>query len=126
MKNGFKSTVDKVLRKYGLLTRDCIGAVWSDSELSLVALRQMGYRVEMGINKPDYDYILISKNNSTLGNILKALTLVKVGCIIMFRADSPELKTIKTWNTLSDLFGLHVYEYGEGKILGVIFKGKKD
>lgn len=125
MKNGFKETVDKILRRYGLRTSDCIGTVWADGDISFRILNAMGYRVEKGINNPDYDYVILSKGKSTLKNVLLALTLVKVGCIIIFRADG-ELKTITCWNLLSKLFGLHIYEYDNGKILGVIFKGKEN
>lgn len=123
MKRGFKEVVDKILRSYGLLTSDCIGTVWADGDWSWLALSAMGYRVEKGINNPTYDYVIMSKGKSTLTNILEALTKIKIGTIIIFRADG-ELKTIKTWNALSNLFGLHIYEYGDNKILGVIFKGK--
>lgn len=124
MKSGFKVTVDKILRSYGLKTSDCIGTVWADGDINWRLLNAMGYRVEQGINNPDYDYIILSKNKSTLKNILLALTLIKVGCIIIFRADG-ELKSLSTWNTLSRLLGLWIYEYDNGKILGVIFKRKE-
>jgi hypothetical protein len=126
MKRGFKEVVDKILRSYGLkTTSDCIGAVWADGDWSWLTLNAMGYRVEKGISNPPYDYVILSKGKSTLPNILEALTKIKTGTIIIFRADG-ELKTIKTWNALSHLFGLSLYEYRDDRILGVIFKGKKD
>lgn len=125
MKRGFRETVDKILRSYGLkTTSDCIGAVWADGDWSWLTLNAMGYRVEKGISNPPYDYVILSKGKSTLHNVIEALTKIKLGTIIIFRADG-EMQDVKTWNILSDLFGLHTYEYGDGKILGVIFKGKR-
>lgn len=124
MKNGFKETVDKILRKYGLKTRDCVGTVWADGDWSWLVLNAMGYRVEKGIKNPDYDYVILSKGKSTLKNLLEALHKTKLGCIIIFRVEnmvSDAYLLAKAFN-----LGLHFYEYEDHKkALGVLFKGKE-
>lgn len=124
MNNGYSETVDKILRKYGLLTRDCVGTMWSNGTKNWKSIKALGYRIERGIDNPDYDYVIISKEYSTLENILRALTITKVGCIIVFRADNREVKTINTWDIFTKLGKFYLYEYNN-KILGVIFKGKE-
>lgn len=133
MKNGFKEVVDKILRSYGLLTTsDCIGAVWANGDWSWLTLSSMGYRVERGISNPPYDYVIMSKGKSTLPNILEALTKIKTGTIIIFRADSQDI--VDSTALLQQFRGVSVkfYPYNSpsdakvSNILGVIFKGKKD
>jgi protein-arginine kinase len=125
MKRGFKETVDKILRSYGLLTTsDCIGAVWADGDWSWLTLNAMGYRVEKGISNPPYDYVIMSKGKSTLPNILQALTKIKTGTIIIFRAENLELMDLENLAKLTgSSFSCYEYENYK-KILGVIFKGK--
>lgn len=126
MKNGFRDTVDKILRKYGMKTIGTIGTVWSSGDYSWLVLNAMGYRVERGIDKPDYDYIILSQKKSTLENILKALTLIKLGCIIVFRADGNRqlIEFLKMMNKINGHLETSFYGYGEDKVLGVILKGK--
>ena len=128
MKNGFKEVVDKILRSYGLkTTSDCIGAVWSEGNFMYAVLRTMGYRVEDGINNPPYDYVIMSSKKSTLPNILEALTKIKTGTIIIFRVTSVELSNVlMDMNKLKCGLKASFWGYGGDKILGVIFKGKKD
>jgi hypothetical protein len=127
MKNGFNDTVDRVLRRYGLLTRDCVGTILSNRDATWRALRHKGYRIEKGVNNPDYDYIILSKEFSTVSNILEALTKIKVGCIIIFNGNvigTGKLTSLaKATGTV-----LSFYSYGkesEKKFLGVLFKGKE-
>ncbi len=125
MKNGFKEVVDKILRNYGLkTTSDCIGAVWADGDWSWNVLNAMGYRVERGISNPPYDYVILSKGKSTIQNILKALTIVKTGCIIIFRGDSVPESSVRYLSQFLKT-SLCYYEYGDGRFLGVIFKRKE-
>lgn len=127
MNRGFKDTVDFILRKYGLKTRDCVGTVWSDGDWSWLTLNAMGYRVEKGITNPDYDYVILSKGKSTVQNVFKALTVVKTGCIIIFRADGNEelVKLITTLYNLRVGLTFSYWLYSDNKVLGVLFKGKE-
>lgn len=127
MKNGFSEVVDKILRRYGLKTRDCVGTYWGEGEENWTNLLAMGYRIEKGIINPDYDYVIISKEKTNPTNLVLALTRTKLGCIIIFRGDVigiGELTRLAkaTGSTLS------FYSYGlekDGKFLGVLFKGKE-
>jgi hypothetical protein len=130
MKNGFKEVVDKILRKYGLRTDGCVGTVWSAGNLIRASLSSMGYRVEDGIDNPDYDYIILSRKKSTVENILTALTKVKVGCIIIFSAerislgDFINLAKIAGSSVKHEVYSTTQTASGYG-ILGILFKGKE-
>jgi hypothetical protein len=126
MKNGFSETVDKVLRRYGLKTSDCVGTYWGKGESNWTNLLAMGYRIEKGIINPEYDYVIISKENSTISNLLLALTRTKLGCIILFRADNFNLRLERVAKSTGSV--LSFYSYGlekDRKLLGVLFKGKE-
>jgi hypothetical protein len=127
MKNGFSEVVDKILRRYGLKTRDCVGTYWGDGEENWTNLLAMGYRIEKGIINPDYDYVIISKEKTNPMNLILALTRTKLGCIILFRADvipiGDLLRIAKSTGSV-----LSHYTYGlqeDRKLLGVLFKGKE-
>lgn len=124
MKNGFSTTIDKILRRYGLKTRGCIGTVWSGGSKTWLKLLELGYMVERGITKPDYDYIILSKEKSTLDNLLLALTRVKTGCIIVFRADGiPINKLHSLAKTTGSVLSFYFYNR-EDAYIGVLFKTK--
>jgi len=125
MKSGFKEVIDKILGRYGLKTRDCVGTVWADGDWSWTILKALGYEIEKGISNPDYDYVIISKGKSNLENILTALTKIKTGCIIVYRVDhAPKLAHIMLGlNRLSSGLETSFYRYDEGKTLAVTLKG---
>lgn len=127
MKRGFKQTMDLILRGYGLRTDGLIGTILSDGDYSWLALNAMGYRVEKGISNPTYDYIVMSKEKSTLTNVLECLTKIKEGCIIVYRVDGKlELSRVMyDLNKTSDGLSTSFFGYGDDKILAVTFKGKK-
>jgi hypothetical protein len=123
MKSGFRETLDKILRQFGMLTSSVHGTVWAVGDSMWKILTAMGFKVENGIKEPNYDYIILSEKMSDAERILISLTKVDYGCIIIFRAD--KLQNISLWNSFKLLGDFYVFEYNPNKLLGVIVKGKR-
>lgn len=86
MKNGYNK-IDKALRKYSMKTSGALGTVWSSGWAIDNYLTSKGYKVEDNIVNPTYDYIVIGKSKSTLENVLKALTRLNSGGILICIVD---------------------------------------
>ncbi len=124
--SGYKGTLDKVLKKFGMTNRDALGTVWSEGTFTWDILNSMGYNVEKGINKPTYDFVVIAKKAS-LADVLEALTKINIGGIIVFKLDALPIQVGRILASLNRLNGgieFEFYDYTNG-VLGVLLLGKE-
>lgn len=119
--NGYRGTLETILSRNGMRTRDAIGTVWAVGDTMWKIITTMGFRVEQGISNPTYDYIIISQKKSTLENVLWALTKLNVGGIIVFRhyANTRLEEILEGFG-----YNMKVYQYNKG-LLGVIVKQER-
>lgn len=117
MKNGFKGTLDYILRSYGMMTAGVRGATVYANKTNRI-LRELGYDVDKSIGDNLYGFVYLSQGATDMPTVVKALHNIDVGCIILFRPCCPEV-----YDILRTLGPISKYLYNNNsKEIGVLVK----